>query len=132
MNRFANSLALLGLITLCSGCVAAALVVGAGGGAGTYSYIKGELQATYNQPIQKVWPKTVAAVESLKLTVHSKKMDGLGGTIEAQRADGTAVKVQLSAAGDQSTIIGVRIGLFGNKKQSEQVHGAIRKLLNAP
>ncbi len=113
----------------CSGCVAAALVTGAGAGAGTYSYIKGELQTTYSEPIQKIWPKTLAAIESLKLTVDTKQMDALGGTIEAHRVDGTAVKLRLTPAGDQSTTIAVRVGTFGNKKQSERIHSAIRKQL---
>jgi len=131
MKRFIHGLALLGLLMLCSGCVAAALVAGAGAGAGTYSYIKGELQITYNEPIQKVWPKALAAVKTLNLSVRSKEMDALGGTIDARRVDGTAVKVQLEPAGDKSTKVAVRVGTFGNKEQSERIHSAIRKQLGA-
>jgi len=129
MKRFVNWLALWGLLAFCSGCIAAAVVAGAGAGVGTYSYIKGELQATYAEPLQKIWPKTVAAVESLQLTVDSKQMDALGGTINARRADGTEVKVQLKPAGDRSTIVGVRVGIFGSKEQSERIHAAIRREL---
>ena len=129
IRGFVNGFALWGLVIFGSGCIAAAVVAGAGAGAGTYSYIKGELQATYPGSLQKVWPKTLAAVESLKLHVDTKQMDALGGTIQAKRADGTEVKIQLKPAGDQSTTVGVRVGIFGDKAQSERIHGAIRREL---
>ena len=122
--------AILGLsvLALCSGCVAAT-VSGAGAGVGVYSYIQGELQATYKVPIEKAWPKTLAAMDELKLTVDRQLIDHLGGEIDARRVDGTAVKVRLKAADDYHTTVGVRVGNFGNRQHSERVHEIIQKQL---
>src|SRR5687767_12149635 len=90
------------VLALCSGCVAAT-VAGAGAGIGVYSYIQGELQATYKVPIEKAWPKTLAAMDELKLTVDRQLIDHLGGEIDARRVDGAAVKVRLKAADDYHT-----------------------------
>jgi hypothetical protein len=66
-------------------------------------------------------------LNSLDLVVGSKHVDALGGTIEARRGDGTPVKVRFKAEGERVTTIGVRVGTFGSRKASEQVHHAIRK-----
>ncbi|MGQ4807373.1 hypothetical protein NKDENANG_00721 [Candidatus Entotheonellaceae bacterium PAL068K] len=130
MRRVNYILLGLSLLVLCGGCVAAA--VGVGAGAGTYSYIKGELQAIYSTQIERLWPLTLTAMQDLKLTVDSKQMDALGGTIEARRADGTPVKVHLKPTGKHSTRIGVRVGIiFGSRKKSERIHNAIKKRLDA-
>ncbi len=129
MTRSLYTLIGLGVLAICGGCVAAAVGVGAGAGVGTYSYIKGELKATYSKPLEDVWPQALAAMQDLKLTVDRKQMDALGGEIEARRADGTAVKVHLKPAGERSTIVGVRVGLLGSRDKSERIHRAIQKRL---
>jgi hypothetical protein len=123
---------LLGVLVGCSGCVAASVgaAAGAGAGVGTYSYIKGELEATYSVPIEEIWPHSVAALEALHLHIDTKQMDSLGGRIEARRADGTPVKVRLKPIGQRSTEIGIRIGTFGNREQSERIHNTIQKQLS--
>jgi hypothetical protein len=94
---------------------------------GAYSYISGELKATYGITLDQAWPATLAAMDSLKLDVESKNMDALGGLIKAKRADGTPVKISLKPLGESSTDIGVRIGTMGSKEKSERVHDAIRQ-----
>jgi hypothetical protein len=129
MKRLTYALFGLGLLLVGSGCVATAVGVGAGAGVGTYMYIKGELRATYNVPLEQIWPKTLAAMRDLKLTIDRKQMDALGGTIDARRADGTPVKVKLKPEGDRSTTISVRVGTFGSKEKSKRIHRAIQKQL---
>ncbi len=58
------------LILASGGCVAS--MEGAGAGAGGYSYIKGELKHTYSMPVKTLWPHTLAAMNSLDLTVKEK------------------------------------------------------------
>ena len=127
MKRVAHVLVGLSLLVICTGCVVAAVGAGAGAGVGTYAYIKGELQATYSTPIEQSWPKTLEAMQDLKLTIDRKQMDALGGMIEARRADGTPVKVQLKPAGAYSTTIGVRVGTIGSKSKAEIIHRAIQR-----
>ncbi len=129
MKRYPYSLSFLSLLVFCSGCVAAAVVAGAGAGVGTYSYMNRELTATYHEPLKEIWPKTLTAVKQLQLTFRTKKIDALGGAIEARRADGTMVKIRLTPVGDRDTAVGVRVGTWGSREKSEIVHSAIRKEL---
>jgi Protein of unknown function (DUF3568) len=132
MKRWVRAMMLLSVLVGCGGCVAAAVgaAAGAGAGVGTYSYIKGELEATYSVPIEEVWPHTVAALEGLQLHIDNKQMDSLGGRVEARRADGTPVMVRLKPVGERSTTVGVRVGTFGSQKKSQRIHDAIQKQLS--
>ncbi len=55
--------------------------------------------------------------------------DGLGGEIEAHRADNTAVMVKVEPDGENATIVKVRIGTFGDKADSEVIQARISSLL---
>jgi hypothetical protein len=123
MKRLLYVVLRLGVLALCSGCAAASMA-----GAGV-SYVQGELQATYKVPIAQAWPKTLAAMHELKLTIDRQLIDHLGGEIDARRVDGTVVKVRLKAADDHNTTIGVRVGSFGNRQHAERVHEIIQKQL---
>jgi hypothetical protein len=92
-------------------------------------YVTGELQGTYNIPIRTLWPKALAAMQDLRLTIDNRYMDALGGEIEARRADGTSVRVRLKAADDRSTILGVRVGFIGDREKAEYVHRAVQEQL---
>ncbi len=129
MKRYSYSLSLLSLLIFCSGCVAAP--VGTGAGVGTYSKMKGELTATYHEPLKEIWPKTLSAVKKLQLTFRKKEIDALGGTIEVRRSDSTLIKIRLTPRGDRDTSISVRVGTWGDREKSELVHNAIRKELGA-
>ena len=121
MKRWWYALLAMSALALCSGCVTA--------GAGTYDFIQGELRTTYSVPIEQVWPKTLAALHELKLTVDRQLLDHLGGEIDARRVDGTAVKVRLKPAGEHSTTVGVRVGTLGNRDHAERIHDIIKKQL---
>jgi hypothetical protein len=127
MKRLLYALLGLSVLAMHSGCIA--VVAGAGAGAGAYAYIQGELEATYNVPIAQVWPKTLAAMDELKLTIDRQLFDHLGGEIDARRVDGTVVKVRLKSTGDHSTTVGVRVGTIGNRDHSERIHDIIKKQL---
>lgn len=125
--------AMICLSLLVGGCVTANIGAGSGNGAGagSYSYITGEMQATYSMPIEELWSHTVTAMEGLRLYIDSKYMDSLGARIDARRADGTPVKVQLKPAGERSTTVDVRVGTFGSREKSERIHTAIQKQLGS-
>lgn len=131
MKRSITVLWGLSLLALYAGCVATGIGTGGGAGIGTYNYATGELRVLYSVPLEKMWPKALAAVQDLQLTVDRKHMDALGGEIEARRNDGTSVKVWLKPAGDNSTSIDVRVGTLGSKEKSERIHYAIQQRLRS-
>jgi hypothetical protein len=129
MKHVLYALVGMGLLVACSGCVAAAVGAGAGAAVGTYSYIKGDLQATYEVSLERLWPPTLAAMRDLRLTIDSERRDALGGVIEAWRVDGTPVTVRLKPEAANVTVVSVRVGTFGSREKSAIIHNAIREHL---
>ena len=129
MKHVVSRLLGLSVLVISVGCATTMVGVGPGAVPGTYVYLTGELQGTYNTPMLTLWPKALAAMQDLRLTVDIKLMDALGGEIEARRADGTSVRVRLKTVGDRSTILGVRVGFIGDREKAEYVHRAIQEQL---
>ena len=129
MRRYFYALFGLSVLVSLSGCVTTTVGGGPSATAGTYSYFTRELQVIYGLPLADVWPRALAAVESLQLHIDRQQVDGLGGDIQARRAEGTRVQVHLKPTGDHSTSLSVRIGEWGNREQSERVHRTIRQQL---
>jgi hypothetical protein len=101
----------------------------AAAGAGTYYYVKGDLQRNYEAPMDKTWEATIKAVEALKLSVESQKHDALTGVIKGKMADEKSFEINLKRIGDNLTEVGVRIGTFGDRERSEAIHNKIHSML---
>jgi len=127
MRRYLYALLGISLLASVSGCVTTAVGGGANVTAGTYSYFTRELEVIYGIPLADVWPRALAAVESLQLHIDVQRIDGLGGEIQARRPDGTKVQVYLKPTGDHSTSVSVRIGFWGDREMSERVQRNIRQ-----
>ena len=129
MRRYLYALLGLSLCASLGGCYTTTVGGGPSVTAGTYSYITRDLEVLYGIPLADVWPRALAAVESLQLHIDKQHLDGLGGDIEARRADGTPVRVHLTPQGEYSTSVSVRVGNLGDREQSERIHRTIRKQL---
>jgi Protein of unknown function (DUF3568) len=127
MRRYLCALLGMSLLASVSGCVTTAVGGGPNVTAGTYSYFTRELEVIYGIPLADVWPRALAGVESLQLHIDRQTIDGLGGEIQARRADGTRVRVHLKPTGDHSTSISVRVGDLGDREMSERVQRTIRQ-----
>lgn len=108
------------------GCI---FLLGAGAGAGGYSFIKGELRVSYSVGVRKAYSGCLKALKNLGMKVVEKKVDALGGKIKALRADGTKIRLSLRLEEAGSTSVGVRVGPLGNKKVAEQIQSKIRRTL---
>jgi len=129
MRRYLYALFGLSLCASLGGCYTTTVGGGPSVTAGTYSYITRDLEVIYGVPLADVWPRALAAVESLQLHIDRQYIDGLGGDIQARRADGTRVWVQLKPKGEYSTSVSVRVGDLGDREQSERVQRTLRKQL---
>jgi hypothetical protein len=117
----------MSLLASINGCVTTAVGGGPNAAAGTYSYLSRNLEVIYGIPLADVWPRALAAVESLQLHIDRQRIDGLGGDIQARRPDGTKVRVCLKPIGDHSTSVKVRVGALGDREMSERVQRTIRQ-----
>ncbi len=122
---------IIGLVMgmVASGCAVAVLATGAGLGAGTYAWIKGELKRTYPVTYDAAWNASSDALQSLEMPVVSQQRDALKGTIMAKRADGSDVRVDVKYLTDKTTQVSIRIGLFGDRADSARVHETIQARL---
>ena len=98
-------------------------------GAGTYYYVKGDLERNYEAPMDKTWEATIKSIEELKLTVESQNHDALSGVIKGKMADEKGFEINLKRIGENLTEVGVRIGTFGDRVRSEAIHNKIHSLL---
>ena len=115
---------------LLQGCVAlVAAGAGAGAGAGALAYVRGELQTTYPAALDRTWDTVLGALNELAIPVKSARKDALGGSIEATRADGTAVRIALESAGPGATAVRIRVGMLGDEEASKAIHRKISERL---
>lgn len=120
---------ILTLALLTGGC--AALVVGAGTGAGVYSYVEGELRRTYPAEFTAALDATRQALDHLEIRVESTTADGMTTLLKAKRSNGSPVTVKIARLSPRVTEIGVRSGFVGlwDKNVSELVHATIAQRL---
>jgi len=115
------------LITI--GCTAA--VVGAVAGAGTYTYINGQLSRFYQAPFDATNQACTATLKNLKIAITEEASDGINATIKAKRTNGTLVTVKTAMIEPRITKVSVRSGVVGiwDKKVSELIHASIAQRL---
>jgi hypothetical protein len=127
MQRYLYALFGMSLLASINGCVTTAVGGGPNAAVGSYSYLSRNLEVIYGIPLADIWPRALAAIESLQLHIDQQHIDGLGGDIQARRPDGTKVRVCLKPIGDHSTSVKVRVGVLGDRDMSERVQRTIRQ-----
>jgi len=113
------------LMLAMSGC-AAALV---GAGAAGYGFVRGELKANLSADLNKAYNATSKAMEKLEFNVINKDKDALSAKITARNAQDKKVQIKLARTGEDITEIRIRIGVFGNQRQSIAILDQIKKYL---
>jgi len=126
-----GQLCLVVLISICSGgCLyLAAGAAGVGAAAGTYAYVRGQLEVAYPAGYERTWAATLDSLNELELGVESADKDAFGGEIKAKRADGTSVKIAVAPVTSNSTSVKIRVGTFGNRTISETIANKIENKL---
>jgi hypothetical protein len=123
------------LLFVATGGTGCAFFVAAGAGAavavGAAEYIGGELKQAYAAPMEKTWNASLAASDELKMRAAEKSIDNLdqNRVIKGKTDDGKDFQISLEALGKDVTMVKVRIGLFGDEKNSRTIHEAIAKNL---
>jgi hypothetical protein len=127
MKRVVRLLVLILSLTVLWGCELALIGVGAGIGAGTYKFIEGKLVRQYPVEYTKAWDAANTALANLQISISGSLNEGVKGEIEAVRKDGVKIFISLKDMGQKVTSIGVRVGTFGDRSESERIHDEIAK-----
>jgi len=131
MIKSAKLILPMALLVMTCGCAAViAAVAGAGIGVATYAYVTGDLKIEYPCPYDAVWAAALQALQDLDITVEETIKDGISGTIKAKRANDTPVHIKVKREAEETTIVKIRVGVFGNKKESIIIMEAIDKHLD--
>ncbi len=125
MARIATAITLLVALLFTAGC--AAIVVGAGAGAGVYTWVKGELIRSYANDFTQTEKATFQSLDYLKITIDEKTQTGSETTIKARQSDGSPVRVSIRTVRYDMTEVAVRSGYVGywDRKNAELIHATI-------
>jgi len=125
MVRTAVAMTLLAAMIAMTGC--AALIVGAGAGAGVYTWVKGELIRSYAKDFDQTEKAVVKSLEYLKITIEEKNQTGSETTLKARQSDGLPVTVTVRTVRYDMTEVAVRCGYVGywDRKNAELIHATI-------
>jgi len=122
MTRKFAALFIISCFWLWVGC--AAVIIGAGVGAGTYTYLKGDLKRDYNAKFDKTLNVCLSILTDLNQPILEKTTDGEKTTIRSERKNGSPQTISVSISSVDWTEVSVRSGVFGywNREVSEQFH----------
>jgi hypothetical protein len=128
----ARSVSLIGILlalSIFAGC--AALVIGAGAGAGVYTYVKGELISSYANDFNHTQETAIQSLNYLKITIDEKRQENSQTLIKAHQNDGSPVTVRIRSTGYDMTEVAVRCGRIGfwDRKNAELIHVTIRNTI---
>jgi hypothetical protein len=125
MVRTTVAITLLLALLLTAGC--AAIIVGAGAGAGVYTWVKGVLIRSYAKDFDHTESATIRSLDYLKITIDEKNRTGGTTTIKARQNDGSPVSVKIQTVRDDMTEVAVRCGYVGywDRKNAELIHATI-------
>ena len=109
----------------------AAVIIGAGVGAGTYTYLKGDLKRDYNAKFDKTLNVCLSILTDLNQPILEKTTDGEKTTIRTERKNGSPQTISVSISSVDWTEVSVRTGTFGywDRELSEQFHKFIAERL---
>jgi len=120
---------LLAALVTVGGC--APVLVGAGAGAGVYSWVEGELNRSYAIPLDKAVSVSKKVAKDLKIEITEKDDQGITVFLRGHQPDNTAVTIRLKTLAPEITEIGVRVGLVGiwDKETSQTIQNYIAKAI---
>ena len=112
-----------------TGC--AAVIIGAGVGAGAYAYIDGALKRSYPANYEKTYQVCTGILKDLQQSIKDESTDGLQTTFETERSDGTPMTIRVIIQKPEWTEVSVRTGVVGlwKKDISKQFHDFIAERL---
>ncbi len=114
---------------VCTGC--AAVIIGAGVGAGAYAYIDGALKRSYAAKYEPTYQACIRVLTDLNQPIKSESTDGHQTTIETERSDGTPMRIKVTIQNPEWTEVSIRTGAVGlwKKDISKQFHEFIEERL---
>ena len=112
-------------ILFVQGCTVALV----GAGAGTVAYLKGDLEAMFEEDLSQVHEAALKALDKLEISATKKEKDALSAMIVGRTAADKKITIKLKAAENNLTKLSIRVGVFGSRSQSQHIYDEIKKHL---
>jgi len=116
--RIIGLLSLLTMVGLTSGCLA---VAAAGAAGGSVAYIRGDLEATFDEPLNDAYNASREAIENLDFKLIKESKDAVSARILARTAQDEKITINLNETAAGMTAISIRIGRFGDEVLSNRI-----------
>lgn len=99
----------------------------AAGGVAGYYYVEGDMEADFDEDIEKVYKASLDGLDKEGWDIEDKDLDDDEGKIVAEKGDD---KATLTLKGDDDeTKLSIRIGTFGDEEKSKDILDAIEDAL---
>jgi hypothetical protein len=102
----------------------------AGKATGSVIFFNGDFKTQYDGDVRTVWTASGRAFQKAGFGEIRGSFDALSGGLTAKTREGTEISLKLKSISPQSTEISIRVGVTGNLKVSETVHGLILQELH--
>jgi hypothetical protein len=94
-------------------------------------FFNGDFKTSYQGDVQTVWTSARQAFYKALFVEIKGSFDALSGELTAKTREGTDVRLKLKSINPQSTEASIRVGVTGDMKTSETIHGLILQELSA-
>jgi len=130
MKRDLAIIIILPYLLITCGCAVAVLGIGAAAGTGA-AYVAGKDTRIYDSEYHQTVQTCMETLNSLKIPVSQTSADELKTTIQARRANGIPVRIEVVRAGPGRSEVGIRTGAVGisELEASDQIHDALKERL---
>lgn len=98
----------------------------------TVIFYKGEFQTEYAQDLRTAWAAANRALRVANFTSVRGSFDALSGELTAQTLDSKDIVIKMKSTAPQSTEARLRVGVAGDMKAAELIHGLILRQLPVP
>lgn len=92
----------------------------------------GTVVANLDSTPEKIAAATRDAVKDLNLALISAQADENDGLVEARTAQEVRVKIKMTAQGDKTSQVSIRVGTLGDEALSLRLLNRIKARLNSP
>ena len=106
------------------------ILLGVGAGAAGVVYAKGALEANFNQPVDKLFDASEAALKKLEYFITDDDVARHEATIKGEDQKGKKVEIAITAITEKSAKINIRVGAFGDQSESQRILLEIEDNLN--
>ncbi len=124
------SIGLILMVMSVAGC--GTLVIGSAaavlGGTGVL-YYRGKAEKVYAASLERCYDATLTAAENLGYELEKKALGKSSGKVVVKNAESDNVTVKMTPLAPESTKLTIRVGVFGDQKESQAIIDEIDRAL---